>query len=244
MICKAQDDFVQIHYLGHASFIITLNNKISILTDYGKPNAYLEYGWNSPVYSIGSLQPTLVTYSHRHNDHYDSARIPQNVQIVINFNDSMHYGDLIVIPIPVAEKDYSIFDNFSYLFEYKGLKILHLGDCQANIINIDTISNRKYLTDHIPEACDILLMPIESTSKFIPQAWQFIDLFHPKVVIPMHYWSEEYKMEFIDFVNHKPSKEKGSAYKFIDIDTGNYKYSMAQDTNTISIILMTPSEFK
>ena len=48
---RARESSVQFHYLGHSSFLILFDNGISILTDYGKPNAWVEYGWDSPIYT-------------------------------------------------------------------------------------------------------------------------------------------------------------------------------------------------
>ena len=67
--------------MGHSSFIIQFDNGISILTDYGKYNAWVQWGWDSPIHDIGDFVPDIMTYSHTHHeDHYDVDRIFQNVK--------------------------------------------------------------------------------------------------------------------------------------------------------------------
>jgi len=65
---------VSIHYLGHSSFILQFDNGISVLTDYGTSNCW---GLTSPIYDIGEFVPTILTYSHRHADHYNEDRKPE-----------------------------------------------------------------------------------------------------------------------------------------------------------------------
>lgn len=57
---------LSIHYLGHSSFVLTFADTLTVLTDYGESEAY---GLDSPIYSTGSLEPGLITYSHLHPDH-------------------------------------------------------------------------------------------------------------------------------------------------------------------------------
>ena len=72
--CKPYKSEVGIHYLGHSSFVLSFDNGVDIVTDYGKENAWLEWGWDSPIHSIGDLIPKVMTYSHTHCDHYDQNR--------------------------------------------------------------------------------------------------------------------------------------------------------------------------
>ena len=73
-LTAAQDASVTFHYLGHSSFLIFFDNESSVLTDYGKENAWADYGWDSPIYDIGDFRPDIITYSHYHEDHFDSTR--------------------------------------------------------------------------------------------------------------------------------------------------------------------------
>jgi L-ascorbate metabolism protein UlaG (beta-lactamase superfamily) len=55
-----------VHYLGHAAFLLRLDNGVTVLTDHGESRAY---GLDSPIYDIGALRPDVVTRSHDHADH-------------------------------------------------------------------------------------------------------------------------------------------------------------------------------
>lgn len=258
---------VKIHYLGHSSFLINFDNRISILTDFGKPNAYKEWGWNSEIFGIDSLTPTLVTYSHKHADHFDPDRIKGKNSTMIMGTDSVWvngtsystteelnelgiqrangkfvFGNLLITPIATSESDTSVKDNYSYLFQYQGLSILHLGDCQANIINIDSAGNQGYANRMLPKNCDIVLLPIESTKQFIPQLEKFISFLKPKSIIPMHYWSENYKEKLFSYLNHK-NQTSGTKYKIIRVNNPFIQYTSKEPSDSIVIHDIHPSEF-
>ncbi len=240
--CKEPSNEVQIHYLGHASFIISFDNGTSVLTDYGKPNAYLEYGWDSPIHDIGEFTPDIMTFSHFHDDHYDSTRIPAGVEHILKEDKKMTSTGLSISPILTSEKDISVTDNISYLIKYGDLKILHLGDCQANILHIDSTTNREFIEKVIPKNCDVVLLPIESTSMFIPQAAEFIDLIKPGAVIPMHYWSNTYKSGFIDYMQNR-NQENKQKYKIVTTNSSVYRFSKQAEDDIIDIIDMNPSAY-
>ena len=71
---QRKDNSVSIQHLGHSCFYIDFCGEVAVLTDYGKPNAYMEYGWSSLIRDIGDLHPDILTYSHLHEDHYDPVR--------------------------------------------------------------------------------------------------------------------------------------------------------------------------
>ena len=243
MLVRAQSESVTFHYLGHASFVILFDDEVSVLTDYGKPNAYLEYGWDSPIYTIGDFQPTVCTYSHAHDDHYDSTRISSDDCIVLKKADTLVIKNLAIYPILTSEDELSLKDNRSFLIVYKGMKILHLGDCQANIIHIDSAENENFIKENIPLNCDVVLMPIEGKSQFIPQLRQFIKIIHPKTVIPMHYWSNEYKQDFLNYLEDNNCMSE-TMFKITSIDDSKFIYDGTSASDTIIHILsISPSDF-
>ncbi len=186
---------IQIHYLGHSAFVLQFDD-ISVVADYGKPNAWLEWGWDSPIYDIGDLVPDIITYSHLHEDHYDSTRIPAGVKHILKNGEELDYKDLTITAIPTCEDKFGEFNNTSYLFSYKGFNILHTGDIQGMIADIENDSIVEYFKNNYPEKIDLLIMPIEGKIKYIPQTEQIIQLLQPKIIIPCHYWSQEYLNDF------------------------------------------------
>ena len=151
---------IDIHYLGHSAFILQFDD-IIIVTDYGKPNAWKEWGWDSPIYNIGDLIPDIMTYSHSHEDHYDSTRIPKGVRYILKNGEEIDYKDLKITAIPTCEDKFGEFNNTSYLFSYKGLNVLHTGDIQTMIANIENDTVAEYFRVNYPEKIDLLIMPIE-----------------------------------------------------------------------------------
>ena len=87
--------------------------------------------------------------------------------------------------------------------------------------------------------CDVLLIPIEGTSKYIPQAEKFINIVQPKIIIPMHYWSETYKKDFFDYLFNQKDKK----YKIINPNTSEFIYTNGEKTDSIYVININPSEF-
>jgi L-ascorbate metabolism protein UlaG (beta-lactamase superfamily) len=210
---------VQIHYLGHTAFLLKFDNQLTVLTDYGESRPW---GLDSPIYDYGSREPDIVTYSHAHDDH--KREISWEHAHVLTGSDSLNLEGLTITPIRTREISTETEDNTSYLFAYRGLKILHVADAQAYIKTIEQEEIRARVKALYPEKYDVLLMTIEGRSQFIPQAEAFIDLLKPRRVIPMHYWSPEYKAEFLSYLE---TQNEISDKKYLIERTGSAEYSMS-----------------
>jgi L-ascorbate metabolism protein UlaG (beta-lactamase superfamily) len=221
---------VSIHYLGHAAFILRFGNGLSILTDYGVSNAY---GLDSPIYDI-EFQPDIVTYSH--TEHVDHCRVQpfEGVLYTLTEPDSLKLEGLVIEPIPTCEQSLDREDNTSYLFSYKGLTVLHLGDAQSYITHTDQEQVRKRIKAAYPQTYDLLLMPIGWVKDIIPEAEAFIDLLQPRRVIPMHYWSPAYKAEFMAYLATQTGLA-GKHYHIQTIQGPDYSIS-ARDDQPIQVI--------
>jgi len=193
---KAQEE-INIHYLGHAAFVIEFNDSIQVLTDFGTSNCW---GYNSPIYGIGDFVPLIMTYSHYHDDHYDPDRIPEGVTYTLDSLDSLDFGNLSIRPVRTCETTPGVESNTSFIFEYMGFRICHLGDAQAEIMNIEDPAQQALILEKFPDRIDLLFMTIEGIYSFIPEAELFIDLLQPGMVVPIHYWSPEYKEEFLTYL--------------------------------------------
>ncbi len=238
---KMEEDMkavVHIHYLGHASFILQFDNGVSILTDYGQSKAY---GLDSPIYDWVGAEPDVVTFSHAHPDH-KRPELDFKQAHVLTGTESLSLQGLEITPILTSERSIGTPDNSSYLFSYKGWKILHLADAQAYIMAIEQEAARQKVTELYPEKCDLLLMTIQGVNEFIPQAEEFIDLLQPVQVIPMHYWSPEYKADFLTHL--KAQKQQGDKCYNI-VETGNADYELYPDSKVapIQVISLEPAPF-
>jgi len=238
----AQTAEVKIHYLGHSAFLLLFDDESSVLCDYGDENAWAENGWNSPIYDIGNLQPTVITYSHLHEYHFAPRRInSQNSFIYIG--DSAQIGKLSMRSIPTSEDDLSKRSNNSILFSYKGITILHLGDCQANIFYIESLNNQKYLKQSFPKGCDIMLIPIENKYQFIKEAEKFVDLLQPKIVIPMHYWHQDYKRQFLHYMD-TITNSGTPKYNVEEFDGAQFKYPLKNRNSRTTVVNVKPAPYR
>jgi len=237
---NAQDPDIFIHYLGHSSFIIYFDNGLYVLVDYGTSNSY---GNDSPIYSIGDLKPDIITYSHKHQDHYDPTRMPDSVQYILTDFDTLSLAGLNIRPVRTSETSTSVKDNSSFIFKYKGFTLIHLGDAQANIMNINNENNRNYLKQIFPEKIDMLLVTIQGVNRFIPEAEVFIAFLQPKRIIPIHYWSRQYKAEFLTFLEEQ-NQNAGKNYQIERRLGAKYAMSTSNTSTTpIQVISLEPAIF-
>ena len=233
------DNEVKIQYLGHASFILQFDNGISVLTDYGTSNCY---GLPSPIYDIGEFVPDIITYSHRHQDHYNLNRQPAGVEHILEETDSLDIEGLSIRPVRVCESDVNIESSTAFIFTYKGLSICHLSDAQANIMAIADSAQQDHIKEIFPDQFDLLFMTIEGVSQFIPEAELFVDLLQPKSIIPIHYWSVEYKNQFLGYLEEQDTSAEKN-YQIIESDSSKWSLSVS-DTNItpVRVISLSPAE--
>jgi len=210
---KSDKPAVCLHYLGHAAFVLEFDNGISVLTDYGKSHAY---GLDSPIYGLGSLKPDILTYSHQHEDH-SGGTAPDGTRHVLSGNEGLDLKGLRIVPIPTYEQSLLKADNTSYLFIYRGIKILHMGDCQALITGIQEKETRKRIAEIYPDVYDLVLVPIGYVSDITGPAADFVALLQAKRLIPMHYWSPKDKEHFLAGLGKKKSGA-GLAFDVDEID--------------------------
>ncbi len=234
-LSHAEDAVVKIHYLGHSAFVLQFYNGINIVSDYGHYNAWVDWGWDSPIHDIGDLIPDVMTYSHtNHEDHYDPDRIPEGVTHILTEFDTLVIGGIHIKPVRTCEESINTESNSSYIFTYKGLKICHLGDAQAQIINIENETVKDHIQQIFPDTFDLLFMTIDGTQQFLEQVEIFIDLLQPKRVIPIHYWTEIYKRDVLRYLNMQNSF--GKSYQIKEINGPKYTLSSQEEITPIQII--------
>jgi L-ascorbate metabolism protein UlaG (beta-lactamase superfamily) len=188
---------VRVHYLGHASFLLTFDDSLTVLTDYGASRAW---GLDSPVYGLGPVVPHIVTRSHEHLDHAGGT-LPDSSGRLLTGDERFEAGGLTVTPIGTHERTLETPDNASFVFEYGGLKILHLGDCQGLMLNLDELGMRDRVRQLYPDGYDLVLLPIGYVSDILAEAAEFLPLLNARRVIPMHFWNPADRDSFLELVD-------------------------------------------
>ena len=186
----SKEALVTVHYLGHASFALTFGAGLTVLTDYGEDRAY---GLDSPVFPLGDFHPKIVTLSHDHPDHAGGT-LPAASFVILEGDQRYEDQGLIITPIPTFERGLESPDNFSFLFDFQGLKILHLGDCQAlmGVPDAEALIRGLY-----PDRYDLVLLPIGFVSDILGKALDFMAKLDAGAVVPMHYWSPNDREAFL-----------------------------------------------
>ncbi len=229
---------VRVHYLGHAAFLFTLDNGLTVLTDYGQSMAY---GLDSPVFELGDARPDVVTLSHDHVDHA-GGELPEGMAPPITAGEGYETRGLTITPIPTFERTLDAPDNTSYLFEYRGLKLLHLGDCQALITGIDEPGVRARVLDLYPDTYDLVLLPIGFTHDILAEATAFVKLLDARQVVPMHYWSPRDRDAFLTMLDGT-TDSRGRRYEVHRQTGAEFELEQHQGGNgeTVQVTGLTPA---
>lgn len=166
---------MKVKWLGHASFLITSDSGIKIITDpYAPTPGRLNYGEINESADI-------VVYSHEHGDHNNVAAVKGNPQVIsgsgvkeakgIQFKGIATYHD--------DSKGSQRGPNTIFCFTVDGMRLCHLGDLghQLSAEQVKEIGE-----------VDILMSPVGGFYTIdAAGAKQVVEKINPKVVIPMHF---------------------------------------------------------
>jgi L-ascorbate metabolism protein UlaG (beta-lactamase superfamily) len=169
---------MEIKYLGHATFMITSDAGIKIITDPYETSPTLAYGEITESADI-------VTVSHGHTDHCNVAAVRGNPEVVrrtgkstakgIEFNGIASYHDDAGGTMRGG--------NIIFCFELDGIRVCHLGD-------LGHLLDDRQLKEI--SSVDILLIPVGGFYTIDAKAaTEVCDQLKPRVIIPMHYRTEK-----------------------------------------------------
>jgi L-ascorbate metabolism protein UlaG (beta-lactamase superfamily) len=232
-----EDPLLRVHYLGHSSFVLRFADGVSLLTDYGKSNAF---GLASPIHELGDLHPDVVLYSHHDEDHdrgdeFEGATIIDGAHLY----EEVGIDGIVFEPIKTRENEPG--DNTSFLIAFENLRILFAGDCQGEIEAIDRAEERERLETLFPGRLDLLFLPIDWTHPITAKAVAFVELVQPRAVIPMHYWSRAAVTEFFSLL---VEKNEPGAERFLIEEQGGPDYAIEEaggDDSVIKVIDLEPA---
>jgi len=163
---------MKIKWLGHASFLISSDSGVRIITDPYEPNDKLRYGEINKSADI-------ATVSHDHFDHSNVAAVKGNPQVVKDNAEikSIKFKGIATFHDAAGGKDRG--SNTIFCFEVDGVKVCHLGDLGHGL----TADQAAAI-----DAVDVLLLPVGGFYTIdAAVASRVAEQLKPKVIIPMHF---------------------------------------------------------
>lgn len=188
---------------GHSCF--KMQDKIgpdgvTVVTDpFGK-----EYGLKVP-----NFEADIVTSSHDHNDHNNVSALRGN-PFIINCAGEYDIKNILIEGIDSFHDEKEGEErgkNIIFRFEIEDISIVHLGDL-GKVLDSSQLERLA--------GTDILLIPVGGKYTInAKQAVEVISQVEPRIIIPMHYKTDDLKIEGIDGVD-KFIKEMGISPTYED----------------------------
>jgi L-ascorbate metabolism protein UlaG (beta-lactamase superfamily) len=169
---------MEIMWYGHSCFRLSERGKASIVTDPFNDSIGLE---------VPKLKADIVTISHNAPGHNNAAAVKGNQRVLYGPGE-YEIGNVFIIAAALHNLNTDPPKlNVAYLFDFDGLKVAHLGDL-----------------DHVPSQSTIealgevhiALVPVGGGGGLnATQAAEVVNLLEPKIVIPMHYKTDQSLLE-------------------------------------------------
>jgi len=214
---------MKIKWLGHASFLITSDTGIKIITDPYTTGGDLSYGEITEASDI-------VTVSHDHFDHNNVAAVGGKPEVVkgigttkakgIEFRGMASYHD----EAGGSQRG----KNTIFYFEVDGIRVCHLGDLGHQLSD-------KQASEL--GGVDILLIPVGGYFTIDAKvATQICNQLKPKVIIPMHFKNDkcDFPIAGLDeFLKGKEGIKK--------LNASEVEFKQAELSPTTQIIVLQPA---
>jgi L-ascorbate metabolism protein UlaG (beta-lactamase superfamily) len=168
---------MKIKWLGHASFLLTSDTGVKLITDPYEPILGMNY---KPIDEFADI----VTVSHGHSDHNNVAAVQGNPQ-VIDESTPVEIKDIKIRGIDTfhdASGGNERGPNIIYCIEVDGIKVCHLGDLGHMLSDQQAAAIGKV---------DVLMAPVGGNFTIdAGTADAVIEKLMPAVVMPMHFCNE------------------------------------------------------
>lgn len=187
------DFSVRIHYVSHASFLISTQGGIDIVTDYA--------GFLGPT----ALVPEVVTMNHAHSTHWTANPDPRIPHVLRGWGETHgagidHHLDLGEVLIRNVSTDIrSRFGgredrgNSIFVFEVEGLCIGHLGHLHHEPTDAQYAALGQL---------DVVMVPVDGGFTLpLSTVVQVVERLRSSVVIPMHWFSGFALEQFLDGIS-------------------------------------------
>lgn len=216
---------MKIKWLGHATFMITVDNGIKIICDPYVTGKALKYG---------DIEETadIVTVSHKHGDHSNVAAVKGNPEVIdqavkqpikgIEFDGIPSYHD--------DAGGSSRGNNIIFCFTVDGIRVCHLGDL-GHRLSDEQVTRLGRIDVLLVPVGGYFTMDIEVTSEVCRQL-------SPSVIIPMHYKNEKCGPEFPIAPVDDFLKGKEGVFR---LETSEVEFNQEELPDTTQIMVLQPA---
>ncbi len=184
------DPTIRVTFLGHASFLIETPDRVRAVTDYS--------GMFAP-----DTPPDLVTMNHAHISHFSLHPDPRIPHVLHGWQEGpkppaydVTLRDLRVTNLPTNIRDWGgrteVNGNSVFIFESAGLCIAHMGHLHHLLepADLDAIGR-----------IDIMMIGVDGSFTIgQANAKQVVEQIHPRIVLPMHYFTADTLARFLDLM--------------------------------------------
>ena len=193
VLAASTPDAITVTFLGHASFLIESPGGVRAVTDYNGIN-------------IPSDPPDIATMNHAHSTHYTDHPDPRIKHVLHGWRDDggpaeidLTVGDMHVSNLPTNIRDWQggteIYGNSIFVLEAAGVCIAHLSHLHHLLTDQDLV-----LLGHI----DVVMAPVDGVYTMSqPDMAKVLDELHPRLVLPMHYFTRDVADRFVDLVKDR-----------------------------------------
>ncbi len=212
---------MKIKWLGHASFMITSDSGIRIITDPYVTAENLNYGEIKESADI-------VTVSHEHGDHNYVSAVRGNPEAV---RGTAKVKGIEFKGIPAYHDDaegQQRGKNTIFCFTVDGVRVCHLGDLGHPLNDKQTAELGNV---------DILLIPVGGVYTIDAKvASQLCDRLKPKVIIPMHFKNDKCTFPIAGVDEFLQGKEGVSR-----LDTSEVEFKQGELPATTKTVVLKPA---
>ena len=185
---------VTITFLGHASFLIESPQHVTAVTDYNGIN-------------IPADPPDIATMNHAHSTHYTLHPDPRIPNVLHGWRDDgkpaewdLTVGDLNVTNLPTNIREWGgggteSNGNSIFIFRTAGLCIAHLSHLH-HLLTQDDLATLGQI--------DVVMAPVDGVWTLSHDDMATVlDQLHPRLVLPMHYFTRDVLNRFLGVVGDK-----------------------------------------
>lgn len=169
---------MRLTYFGHSAFTLQTAADVRLMIDpYRNPQGRRWFSRDCPVAEV-----ELLVITHDHFDH-DAISAALGQPSILRHPVELRYRDLILTGYQdwhVSGHSSAHLTNTIFVIESGGVRVCHLGD--------NRFPPPAKISDAIGDV-DVLIVPVDDSCHLLEydDVDAFIDLFRPRVVIPVHY---------------------------------------------------------